>query len=96
MLNLENENFPLTFGILALTFLFMNYELGIRMVNFVKKTDPDFKFSFFRINIFKIAKKYKEIKKQQRSSKGKGYYAFYITFFLFILFFFLAIFSLLI
>jgi hypothetical protein len=96
MLHLENENFPLAFGILALTFLFISYESGIRMATFVKKNDPDFKFSFLRINIFKIAKKYKEIKKQQRSSKGKGYYAFYTTFFFFIIFFSLAIFSLLI
>lgn len=93
MLNLENENFPLAFGILALTFLFMSYESGIRMVTFVKKTDPDFKFSFLRINIFKIAKKYKEIKKQQGNSKGREYYAFYTTFFIFI-FFSLAILAL--
>lgn len=93
MLNLENENFFLAFGILALTFLFISYESGIRMVTSVKRGDPDFKFSFFRINIFKIAKVYKRIKKLEGNSKGREYYAFYTSFLIFIIFFFLAILS---
>jgi hypothetical protein len=93
MLNIENENFPLVFGILALTFLFMSYELGIRLVTLVKRDDSDFKFSHFRINIFKIANEYRKIKKRKNEGKVRVFYAFFITFYFFILFLILAIIS---
>ena len=90
MPNMGNENFPLIFGILALSFLYINYELSIKIIDYLKARGEKFNPSFMRINIFKNAQLYKQFKLQENGHIGKEYYAFIITFALFVLFVFLC------
>jgi len=93
MPNLENENFPIVFAILALAFLFVNYESSIKIIDYLKLHGEKYSPNFFRINIFKITKKYKHYKLKEDRRTGKEYYAFFITFFMFVLFACLCVFS---
>ena len=91
MPNFENENFTLVFGILALAFLFINYESSIKIIDYLKIHGEKHSPNFFRINIFKITKKYKHYKLKEDKRTGKEYYAFFGTFFLFVMFAFLCV-----
>lgn len=93
MPNFENECFPLVFVIFALAFLFINYETSIKIIDYLKSKGEKYSPFFFRINIFRIAKKYKYYKLKEDKRTGKEYYAFFGTFFLFVVFVILFIIS---
>ncbi len=93
MPNFENENFPIIFAILALAFLYINYETGIKIIDYIKIYDEKFNPHFFQINIFKITKRYKYYKLKEEKRSGKEYYTFLGTFYLFVLFAFLFVIS---
>ena len=93
MPSFENEIFPLVFGILAIAFLFVNYESSIKIIDYLKVHGEKFNPALIRINIFKITKKYKQYKLQENKCAGKEYYTFLITFFLFVLFVLLTVIS---
>ncbi len=93
MPNIENESFPIVFAILTLAFLFINYESSIKIIDYLKLHGEKYSSNFFRINIFKITKKYKHYKLNEDKRTGKEYYAFFITFFMSVLFAFLFVIS---
>ena len=93
MPNFENENFPIVFAILAAAFLFINYESSIKIIDYLKLHGEKYSPNFFRINIFKITKKYKNYKLKEDKRAGKEFYAFFITFLMFVLFAFLCVIS---
>lgn len=83
---MENELFPLVFGILALSFVFINYESSIRIITFLKEKGVKFNSAFMHINIFKNAHNFKQLKIEEKGRAGREYFAFYITFIIFTLF----------
>ena len=93
ILNFENEYFAIVFGILALSFLFVNYETSIKIIDYLKLHDEKYNPNFLRINIFKITKKYKYYKLKEEKRIGKEYYVFFGTFFMFVMFAFLSVIS---
>ena len=93
MPNFENENFTIVFAILAAAFLFINYESSIKIIDYLNVHGEKCSPKFFQINIFKIAKRFKQYKLQEDKRTGKEYYAFFGTFFMFVLFAVLSVIS---